>query len=39
MAELPIIYTVRLDLTDEVRDEFERWASEGIFKTCWRPDF
>ena len=27
MAELPIIYTVRLDLTDEVRDEFERWAS------------
>ena len=27
MAELPIIYTVRLDLTDEVRDEFERWAA------------
>ena len=27
MPELPIIYTVRLDLTDEVRDEFERWAA------------
>ena len=27
MPELPIIYTVRLDLTDEVSDEFERWAA------------
>ena len=27
MAELPIIYTVRLDLTDEGRDDFERWAA------------
>ena len=27
MAELPIIYTNRLDLTDEVRDEFEPWAA------------
>jgi len=27
MPELPIIYTVRLDLTDDVRDEFERWAA------------
>ena len=27
MAELPIIYTVRLDLTEDVRDEFELWAA------------
>ena len=27
MAELPIIYTNRLDLKDEVRDEFEPWAA------------
>ncbi len=27
MAELPIIYTVRLDLTDEVREEFDAWAA------------
>ena len=26
MAELPIIYTVRLDLSPEVRDEFDAWA-------------
>ncbi len=26
MADLPIIYTVRLDLTPEVRDEFDAWA-------------
>lgn len=27
MPDLPIIYTNRLDLTDEVRDEFEPWAA------------
>ena len=27
MAKLPIIYTVRLDITPEARDEFEAWAS------------
>ena len=27
MAELPIIYTVRIDLTDEVRDGYDLWAS------------
>ena len=30
MANLPIIYAVRMDVTDEVRDffeEFEEWAS------------
>lgn len=27
MAKLPIIYTVRMDVTDEVRDLFEEWAS------------
>lgn len=27
MANLPIIYTVRMDVTDEVRDLFEKWAS------------
>ena len=27
MAELPIIYTNRLDLSDEVSDEFEPWAA------------
>ena len=27
MAELPIIYTNRLDLADDVRDEFEPWAA------------
>ena len=26
MAELPIIYTVRLDLSPEVKDEFNAWA-------------
>ena len=27
MAKSPIIYTVRMDVTDEVRDQFEEWAS------------
>ncbi len=27
MPQLPIIYTVRLDITPEARDEFEAWAS------------
>lgn len=27
MADLPIIYTVRLDLTDEIKDAFNVWAS------------
>lgn len=27
MAKSPIIYTVRMDVTDEVRDLFEEWAS------------
>ena len=27
MADLPIIYTVRLDVTSEVRDDFDAWAS------------
>ena len=27
MAKLPIIYTVRMDVTPEVRDLFEEWAS------------
>ena len=26
MAELPVIYTVRLDLTEEVKEEFDQWA-------------
>ena len=33
MAKSPIIYTVRMDVTDEVRDLFEEWASAGILKT------
>ena len=27
MVKLPIIYTVRMDVTPEVRDFFEEWAS------------
>ena len=27
MAKFPIIYTVRMDVTPEVRDLFEEWAS------------